>query len=257
LLNFILGAPFWKGIASIATLGVVILTYLSLQKMRRDRKIQLNRELIDKVYKVLLQDLKIILNLCRIETLASIYPSNWKWIEIKEKEPYVAYQIPEKLYKKLNKFSEEVKNYEETLRTSFKEKFEDLLTKIVISKGILLKDTFEKVEDVMYFEGVGTNYKAISIYQLFFHSKSLKEFLEQNELKGKFLMYFFNSQGRNRKDITEEDFNKIFKVVNNRKYIFKFLSHEEFQQITGLYRNAKSLKKEVEKMILKLAKKYE
>lgn len=254
-LNTVFGGPSWKGISAIATIGVVILTYLSLRRINKERKIQLNRESIEKVYQVLLRDFKNILGLNKIETMESIYPSYWKWEEIKEKEPYIAYQVPSDLYKKLNEFSRRVEDYE-IIKDSFKKKFENLLIEIVKSKKVLDQDKFEKIEDVRYFEGVGPTYKNISIYQLFFHSKNLKEFLGKDNLKGKFLIYFFNPEGRKSEEIDEEKFNKIFNVVNNQGYLFDYhhLAQEEFQKLFDFYQKMKFLKNEIEKTILQLTK---
>lgn len=253
-LNIIFGAPFWKGVAAVATTGVVILTFLSLRRMRQERKAQINREGIEKIYNIVFQDLKTILNLHKIELLESIYPANWKWEEVKNKEPYIAYQTPEELFKKLNKFSKEVEDYE-LLKDSLKEQFENLLTKIVESKEILDRNKFKKIEDIRYFEGTGLSYKNISIFQLFFHSKNLKEFLGKSDLKGKFVIYFFNSEGRKSKEINEEKFDKILNVINNRDYLFsRYLSQEKFQKLFDFYQKINSLKDEIEEMILQLAR---
>lgn len=85
LINTYLGAPFWKGIASIATLSVVILTYFSLKRFKKERRDQINREAIEKIYAPLLQDLKNILSFSKIETLEVISSSGWRWEKIKEK----------------------------------------------------------------------------------------------------------------------------------------------------------------------------
>jgi len=253
-LNSIFGAPFWTGIAAIATTGVVILTYLSLKRIRKERKAQLNRESIGKVYRVLLLDLKTILERYKIETLESIYPANWKWEEIREGDPYIAYQVPEKLHKNLNKFSDEAKNYE-ILRVSFKEKFENLLTEIVKNKEILPEKNFKKIEDIHYFE-IKPIDKHVNIYQLFFHHKNLKEFLNQDKLNGEFKIDFFDEQSKERESLSEEKFNKIFKIIENREYLFNTnrLPQKDFQKLKTLYQNVESLKDKIEKIIKKLSK---
>ena len=257
-LNFIFGAPLWTGISAIATASMVYLTYSSLRAMKKEREAQINRETIEKIYSVLLKDLETILTLRKIENLESIYSSNWKWEEIKSHEQWLSYQIPEDLFQKLNELSEKVKDYEK-LKDTFKEKFKNLLTEIVKSKEILPKEILDKVEQVeaiTYWEGEGLDYKGVSIFDLFFWNKNLHEFLNETELKGKFLLDYFTSQGRQRKELNEEKFNEILNVVNNKKYIFNrhYLPKEDFHKLTVLHKEIKSLKKEIENVVSKLAR---
>ncbi len=257
-LNTFLGAPFWKGLGVIITTLMVFFTYWSLKTLRKERKIQLNREIVEKIYNVLLQDLKTIFSSRKIENLESIHPKNWKWEEIKRKEPWISYQISQHLFKKLNKFSQKVKDYEK-IRISFREEFEKFLTKIVKSKKILSEeelDRLEKVETITYWEGEGSTWKSVSIFELFFYNKNIYEFFNTKKLKGKFLLdYFLYSQGRKRKELNEEEFNKIWQVVNNRDYAFsRSLNLEAFQKIKEFYKEVKNLNEEIAEQIFQLTR---
>jgi hypothetical protein len=257
-LNTLFGAPFWSGITAvaeafvaIATFIMVILTLCSLSKMKKEREAQIKREIVQKVYNVLYQNLENILNTRRIENLESIYPENWKWEEIKTKESFIAYHylIPQNLFEGFNELSRKLEEYEK-IRRLIKKEFENLLTEFIKEK-ILTQENIERVKNILYFE---ENTSRANIFELFFWDKDLKEFLNQKNLTGKFVIHLSTPQTDKYERITEEDFNKIFKVIKNREYIFQKLPRNEFQKVVDIYNKAKSLKEEIGRTIQQIAK---
>lgn len=157
-----------------------------------------------------------------------------------------------------NKFSEKLGEYR-SIRRAFKEKFEILLTRIIKGKEIFSNSAnIEKVENIRYFESkYGKIRKDVSVYQLFFHSENLEDFLSQSKINGKFLLDFLDAKRtKQEKQIDRKDFDKIYKVINNRKYIFDgYLSQKDFQKIKDFHRTTRILKDRIRKTIPEVAKK--
>jgi len=49
-LENILGPPMWTAGVAIGTVFLAFVTYLTLQELRRDKKVKVNREIKDKIY---------------------------------------------------------------------------------------------------------------------------------------------------------------------------------------------------------------
>jgi len=249
--------PIWNALVAIGSIGVIFFSYYSIQQIKKERETQLNREIIEKIYKNLIQSLQKTLNLKKIENFQNIYPKWWKWEEIKEREPYLIHKIPSELYDEFNKYTEELKEYEKT-RESFKKKFEETLVKIVKDKKILpekLLQKIKRVENVFYSQGHGPFCQLISLSEIFFSKTNLKEVLNGDQSKGKFFIDFATKRGLKREEINEERFIEIYQVISNYNYILQsqYLPPQLFRKLENFHKKTKSLKEKIENEISKLA----
>jgi hypothetical protein len=251
--NAIFRESFWVSLSAIATATLAIFTWRSLKQSKKEKEIQIKREIIEKVYNIIFQNLKIILDGRKIENFENVYPNYWAWEEIKSSDPFIAYHylIPQNLFKELNEFSKKIKEYEK-IRVSLRGSFEVILTEFVRQENILpeIKNNVVRIYNISYYEYNGLISKNISIFDVFFWNKNLSC---KEKLKGHFFIDYsvlMPDENHKRKEITVEDFYKISeRVIQNRDYIIERLSQEEFKKINDVYNFAKHLKDEIEKII--------
>ena len=109
-LENILSSSMWTVVIALGTTFLALITYLTLRKLRRDRKVKMNKEIKDKIYEVYLEDLRHIQDSVAVLTLgptrlsdsaskfiSSSLPFGWQadvlwfcsWEAIKEEYPFL------------------------------------------------------------------------------------------------------------------------------------------------------------------------
>jgi len=133
-LGNILSSSMWTVVIALGTTFLALVTYLTLRKLRRDRKAKINKEIKDKIYEVYLEDLRHIQDSVAVLTsgptplpdFASKFispplpfgvqadvPWFYSWETIKEKYPFLTKKakIKRKVKKHIEKLAEHCEKF--------------------------------------------------------------------------------------------------------------------------------------------------
>ena len=269
-LENILSSSMWTVVIALGTTLTALITYLTLRKLRRDRKAKINKEIKDKIYEVYFEDLRHIQNSVAVLTLgptplpdsASKFislslpvgtkadvPWLFSWETIKEKYPFLTKKA--KIKRKVKKDIEELAQHCEKFKSSAIT-LKDSLAEVYEEEEIKEIPELNNLEWVQFNSRLGYKY-CTSLLELIFLDKTFDQwwsdkvennpYLSSENIDGKF-------QAESTK-LDKQTFEKIYNAIKQRiedsPDLAKFV--EENRKI---YKEAKSLEKSIRKIRDKL-----
>lgn len=260
----------WTVVIALGTAFLALITYLTLRKLRRDRKVKMNKEIKDKIYEVYLEDLRHIQDSVAVLTLgpaplsdsASKFispplpfgvqadvPWFYSWETIKEKYPFLTKKakIKRKVKKDIEKLAEHCEKFKIPAITS-----RDSLFKIYREEETKKIPNLSSFEYVQFNSRLGGKY-SIRLLQLIFLDKTFDQWWS-DKVKNNSYLSSENIDGKFQAESTKLDkqtFEKIYNAIKQRiedsPDLAKFV--EENRKI---YKEAKSLEKSIRRIRDKL-----
>lgn len=269
-LENILSSSMWTVVIAIGTTFLALITYLTLRKLRRDRKVKINKEIKDKIYEVYLEDLRHIEDSVAVLTLgptllpdsaskfiSSSLPFGWQadvpwfcsWETIKEEYPFLTNKakVKRKVKKDIEKLAEHCEKFKISAITS-----RDSLFKIYREEETKKIPNLSSLEYVQFNSRLGGKY-SIRLLQLIFLDKTFDRWWS-DKVKNNPYLSSENIDGKFQAESTKLDkqtFEKIYNAIEQRiedsPDLAKFV--EENRKI---YKEAKSLEKSIRRIRDKL-----
>ena len=269
-LENILSSSMWTVVIALGTTLLALITYLTLRKLRRDRKAKINKEIKDKIYEVYLEDLRHIQNSVAVLTLGPTSPPDsaskfissslpfgvqadvpWfcSWETIKEKYPFLTKKakIKRKVKKDIEKLAEHCEEFK-ILAIALK----DSLFKIYRKEETKEIPNLSSLEWIQFNSRLGGKY-SIRLLQLIFLDKTFDQwwsdkvknnpYLSSENIDGKFQAESIKLD----KQTFEKTYDAIKQRIEDSPDLAKFV--EENREI---YKEAKSLEKSIRRIRDKL-----
>ncbi len=191
-LQDILSSPMWRAGAGIGTVLLALVTYLTLQELRRGRKVKVNRKIKKKIYNVYLKDLRHVEDSVAVLTLGPTpFPNSaskfislslpigikadvpwlFSWETIREKYPFLTKKakIKRRVKKEIEKLAEHCEKFKSsaiTLRDSLAEVYKEEETKKI--------PDLRSLEWIRFNSRMGYKY-SISLLELIFLGKDFDQ----------------------------------------------------------------------------------
>lgn len=240
--------PVW--VTAFASLVLAVITFFHLREIHSQRNNAIKRELSEKVYMQLLRDLENLSDPSKHAKIKSIgtSPPKWSWEYIKRKH-HVAYETPIRYNEKFDNFSDTYKKYA-NLYPQGMAKINDIITKEAVHK-----DFHHDISSApIIYKGFKNNLPLfqITFFDLILNDMDLDQYVEkikrENNIKGEIMTQFLE-RGRDDK-INKEGFTTLYSSIKDRVD-----EDSEIQEMLRLkdtiIREAKSLKKDIEKRIIR------
>lgn len=219
-------------LGTVATFVAMIVAFFSYIDQKRNKSKDETREIKEVIYSKLYKELGLFLlpkSHTREQIQMMVLPINWSWTAIKSDQFYLAYQVPEKISKQLNEFTE--------IFDKYKKSFE--LTSMEIRNKILLElhkmnpevniDSYLEVWPYATRKNCKFNFE---IFENLFLQKdirdSLKQFKSKYETDSELVCEFLDGtrkilfQIKNEQEVIQF-FEKLFKDIKENSENFKEL----------------------------------
>ena len=169
-----LSSSMWNAAVAIGTIALAIATFISIYAFKKERRLRLNREIIDKVYSPLIKDLKGIK--IDIEYFKAPYHSPWRWESMKENQKVLVYRVPREIFDDLEGFTSKFRKYE-NLRRQLEVKLIEMVEREEKKKITQLGS--EGVWGVCFHGRVGGKFCQVTLFELLFRDETFDQYIER------------------------------------------------------------------------------
>jgi len=239
--------PLWKGIGSIASIIIIILTYLSLREYKlRERRIE-RREIFEKIIRPLIKDLEGIIS----DVPRGYLYNKWRWGIIKSENYYLVLRMNQRIREKIEKFDRDWKRFS-NLYHQYYDKLNEIFHNEIVKffnkpeRKWSYKHPKYNARYWTYYWKIGGKNFGVNFFELIYKNKTLKECIEESKNDPEIL----NKELEDLKckiDPYEIDMDQFEEIANYiRKKIYeneKFINY--FKLTKQIYEKACELKKEL------------
>ncbi len=229
--------PGWNAFVAIGTLALAIATFSALRHAKEERQRSLNREIAEKVYKPLIDNLEK--GMAKVEEFERF--QRWIWSEVKKE--VVANQLSSSLWDELEHFSNNVLKY-----NTHHGQYHELLDNVVNEKIERHNPEYSRHFRQIYFRlWIGGEAEQITFYKLIFQDKTLSQYLSEKEEELGFspiekgvLIGGYPAEGW-----SKEDFEKILSSI--KTHVIGDPGLQRFiEETRTFYEKAKAIKERLE-----------
>jgi len=236
--------------SAIATVTLTIINYLHLKELRTARLDSLTREIKEKIYSKLYNQLKAFLSPyshTQEDIQTGTLPIGWPWTVIKNENFHLAYQLPKRIFTQLNEFTKIFDEYKKCFEQILREIRKSILLELKKFNQNIDTDSYLRIEFYFSAKKGGLYFNMFeNLFLLRNLAENIRQFKLQKEIDSELICRFLNGANEKMHSIENEQevirfFEKLFKDIKENS--------ENFKELLRLRDTGKKLAKQILKQI--------